>query len=83
MSRWHIYWISCGPADIDRIRAELKPWRWYAHFWRGGDMIVIYHDARFRVDRVDRSTWTPAIEHGRGKGIPDEQLDFLILAHEE
>ena len=82
MSLWHIYWVSCGRADIERIQATLKPWRWYAHFWRGDDMIVIYHDARFQMDRSDRSTWRPAIEHGRRKGIPDEQLDFLILPHQ-
>jgi len=82
MNRWHIYWISCGPPDIDRIQAELKSWRWYSHFWRGDRMIVIYHDARFEMDRADRSTWTSAIEHGRAKGIPDEQLDFLVLPHD-
>jgi hypothetical protein len=27
MTRWHIHWISCGAADIDRIQAGLKPWR--------------------------------------------------------
>ncbi len=81
MSRWHIYWISCSEADIVRLQAELKPWRWYAHFWRDDRMIVIYHDARFEVDRANQLTWTPAIEHGRAKGIPDEQLDFLMLPH--
>jgi hypothetical protein len=67
---------------VDRIRAELKPWRWYAHFWRDDSMIVIFHDARFEVHRTDRATWVPAIEHGRAKGIPDEQLDFLTLPRE-
>lgn len=42
-------------------------------------MVVVYCDARFEVDRFDRPTWIPVIEHGKGKGIPDEQLDFLIL----
>ncbi len=82
MSLWHIYWISCDPAEIDCIQRELKPWRWYAHFWRGSRMIVIYSDARFEMDRTDRSTWRPAIDHGKAKGIPDDQLDFLILRHD-
>jgi hypothetical protein len=56
-----------------------KPWRCCAHFWRGNRMVVVYCDARFEVDRFDRPTWIPVIEHGKGKGIPDEQLDFLIL----
>jgi len=82
MRLWHIYWISCDEAAIDRIQRELKPWRWYAHFWRDRRMIIVYCDARFEVDRTDRSTWAPAIEHGRAKGIPEEQLDFLILPHD-
>ena len=82
MSLWHIYWISCDETQIDEIQRELKPWRWYAHFWRESQMVVIYSDARFEVSRSDRSTWAPAIEHGRMKGVPDEQLDFLILPHD-
>jgi hypothetical protein len=79
MSLWHVYWISCDATDIECIQRELKPWRWYAHFWRGNRMVVVYCDARFEVDRFDCSTWVPVIEHGKAKGIPDEQLDFLIL----
>jgi hypothetical protein len=75
--------VTCTAADIDRIRQGLKPWRWYAHFWRAARMIVVYCDARFEMDRFDRSTWTPAIEHGRAKGIPDEHLDFLIIPHDD
>jgi len=73
---------SRRPADIDRLRAQLKTWRWYAHFWRGDELVVIYHDARFEMDRAGPSTWTPAIEHGKAKGIPDAQLDFLMLPRE-
>ena len=82
MRSWHIYWISCDAAEIDLIQRELKPWRWYAHFWRGNQMVVTYSDARFEMDRTDRSTWLPAIEHGKAKGIPAEQLDFLMLPHD-
>jgi hypothetical protein len=83
MSRWHIYWIRCDAADVDRIQSEIKPWRWCAHFWRDDDIVVVYHDARFQMRRSDRSTWASAVEHGRSKGIPDEQLDFLILPHDD
>jgi hypothetical protein len=82
MTQWHIYWVTCSATEIDRIQRELKPWRWYAHFWRGKQMIAVYCDARFQMDPLDRSTWKPAIAHGKAKGIPDEQLDFLILPHD-
>ena len=81
-ARWHIHWLTCTAADIGRLQRELKPWRWYAHFWRASERIVVYCDARFELDRFDRSTWSPAIEHGKAKGIPDEQLDFLIIPHD-
>src|SRR5262245_66415117 len=67
IAQWHIYWVTCNATDIDRIQSQLKTWRWYAHFWRGSKMIVVYCDARFEVDRLDRSTWIPAIEHGNAK----------------
>jgi hypothetical protein len=82
LARWHVRWVTCSAADIDRVQRQLKPWRWYAHFWRGTEMVVVYSDARFHVDRFDRSTWTPAIDHGKAKGIPEEQLDFLIIDHD-
>ena len=79
MCRWHICWVGCAAEDIERIQRQLKPWRWYAHFWRDRELVVIFSDARFVMDRTDRSTWTAALEHGRAKGIPEEQLDFLII----
>ena len=83
MTHWHIYWISCEPADIDRIQVALKPWRWYAHFWRGDSLVVVFRDARFEMNRNDRGSWRPALAHGRAKGIPDDQLDFLVLPHDD
>jgi hypothetical protein len=83
LAPWHIYWVTCTATEIDRIQKGLKPWRWYAHFWKVARMIVVYCDARFEIDRFDRSTWTPAVEHGRRKGIPEEQLDFLIIPHDD
>src|SRR5262249_50226339 len=41
---WHIYWVTCEVRDIDRIQSQLKPWRWYAHFWRHDEMIVVFCD---------------------------------------
>lgn len=81
-TQWHIYWVTCDATEIDAIQSQLQPWRWYAHFWRENQLIVVYCDARFDMDRRDRSTWARAIEHGQAKGIPEEQLDFLILSHE-
>lgn len=48
---------------------------WYAHFFRGMELIVVYQDRLFSVT-VDLSTWEEPIGHGLALGIPMEQLDF-------
>ena len=48
---------------------------WYAHFFRGTELVVVYQDRVFPVT-VDRSTWTDAVHYGFDHGIPMEQLDF-------
>ena len=48
---------------------------WYAHFFRGMELIVVYQDRLFSVS-VDSSTWEEPLGHGRAHGIPMEQLDF-------
>ncbi len=50
--------------------------RWYAHFFRGDELVVIFADAIFTMS-TSPATWRPAIEHGRRLGIPPEQLDFV------
>lgn len=48
---------------------------WYAHYFRGDALVVVYRDAVFRVS-TDPASWGPAVEHGLAAGIPAEQLDF-------
>ena len=48
---------------------------WYAHFFRGAELVVVYQDRVFPVT-VDPSTWTDAVKYGFEHGIPTEQLDF-------
>lgn len=48
---------------------------WYAHYFRGDELVVVYRDAVFHVS-TDPASWGPAIAHGLASGIPQEQLDF-------
>ncbi len=75
LGRWHLYWVDVTPEQIEAIREQLKP-GWYAHFWAGDRMVVVFDDARFDLDRFDRSGWAPAIEHGLRRGLRREWLDF-------
>lgn len=61
--------------EIDFIQAHTLH-SWYAHFWTGNQLVVVYHDARFDMTRDDSSTWQPAIDHGLGQGLLREWLDF-------
>ncbi|HEY3368416.1 MAG TPA: hypothetical protein VGK74_25460 [Symbiobacteriaceae bacterium] len=48
---------------------------WYAHYFRGNELVVVYGDAVFRMS-TDKESWGPAVAHGLASGIPLEQLDF-------
>lgn len=48
---------------------------WYAHYFRGNDLVVVYRDAVFPVT-TDPASWGEAVAHGLAAGIPLEQLDF-------
>lgn len=48
---------------------------WYAHFFRGVELVVVYQDRVFMAT-VDPSTWAEAVHYGFDHGIPSEQLDF-------
>lgn len=73
--RWHLYWADVSPEQLDLVQAQTRH-GWYAHFWEGDRLLVIYDDARFELPRDDPTTWQPAVDHGLGQGIRREWLDF-------
>jgi hypothetical protein len=46
-------------------------------FWDETQIVVVFDDAVFEVDRNDRETWTAAIQHGMAQGVTERELDFL------
>jgi hypothetical protein len=73
--RWHLYWVDVPEAGIDRVQAGTRH-GWYAHFWQGDRLLVVFDDARFELARHDQRSWQPAIDHGLGQGLRREWLDF-------
>ena len=62
--------------ELERIwQAIVREEPWYAHFFSGDDLAVVFADVIFRMT-TDRASWQPAIEHGLALGIPRKQLDF-------
>ena len=70
---------------VERIRRNLRVESgvpFYAHFYRPGELIVIFPDREFHLS-PDRKTWDPAITYGKSVGIPPEQLDFAPCCFED
>ena len=76
--RWHLYTINVSKEEINKISKKLKSTKWYAHFWKGNDVIAVFKDKTFTFKLDDKKTWKPAIDYGLSIGIPKEQLDFVI-----
>lgn len=74
--RWHLCKVEATPEQLQKLSAVLKPEKWYAHFWNGNKIIVVFRDKTFEQKADDKSTWEPAIQYGLSIGIPKEQLDF-------
>ena len=74
---WHTYTVTLSRDEIHQLQKHLKP-RWYAHFWKGNDVIAIFKDKSFEFDHAKKESWKDAVEFGVAQGIPREQLDFPI-----
>lgn len=77
-NRWHLFTVVALEEDIKKLASNLKPEKWYAHFWNGDDVIAIFPNKTFNFKHSDKSTWMEAVNYGKSLGIPEEQLDFLI-----
>lgn len=68
--------ILISKADIDDLVFYIKQGPWYAHFWHGNEMIVVFRDKVFKFLKNQPTTWREAIGYGISIGIPRKQLDF-------
>lgn len=69
--------------ELERLRRALATNEaWYAHFFSGDRLAVVFSDSVIRVT-TDPASWSSAIEHGLALGIPVEQLDFAPHTFEQ
>ena len=62
---------------VDLLQQNLKEGEpWYAHFYNGERLKIIFRDAAFDVSANDKNTWRKAVDHGLKLKIPPVQLDF-------
>lgn len=77
---WTFLLVSVPVNELDehirRLQANMViDDEWYAHYFRGDELIVVFRDAAFPVT-VDPASWEPAVTYGLSVGVPAEQLDF-------
>lgn len=48
---------------------------WYAHFFRGQSLIVVFQNKIFKVT-INSNTWEEVVKYGLKYNVPIEQLDF-------
>jgi hypothetical protein len=79
---WELVLVEVPAAELEDAIAELRARMvpvddecWYAHFFRDDRLVVVFQD-RVLAATTDDSSWSEIVEHGRRRGVPDEQLDF-------
>ena len=74
---WILHDVVINESQIESIQKSLSEGPWYVHFWEGDNIVVVYKDKIFNIQKSDTSTWSEAIQYGKNLSIPEEQLDFL------
>jgi hypothetical protein len=74
-------------ATIERLRKNmamrfLGRQRFYCHFYRDDELIVVFDDRVFHVT-TDSSTWKEILDHGQALGIARRQLNFAPCRFED
>lgn len=75
---WNLYRVEITPEDFAPLSKTIKPKKYYMHFWKGKEAVVIFRDKIFKFNHDDKESWKPIIEYGLTQDIPKEQLDFPI-----
>lgn len=75
---WSLNDVLVNKKQIEKLGEYLNDDPWYMHFWQSGndDVIVVFKDKIFRIKYSNKTTWREAVEYGKSRGIPEEQLDF-------
>ena len=76
---WIMSKVEVRDEDIEKVietcKDNLMDGPYYCHFYKYGEIIVVFKKRVFRITQ-DKSSWKPVIEYGLSIGIPLEQLDI-------
>ncbi len=74
--RWHIYTVEASQKEIEKLSKWIKPTLWFVHFWRQNELLVVFPNKIFSLERSNEKNWKEAIGYGLALGIPRKQLNF-------
>lgn len=82
---WILHDVSIDDTQIPLLSKTLTDGPWYMHFWDSGtgDIRVVYRNKVFDIQSADKSTWTDAVAYGKSIGIPERQLDFVMVQNSQ
>lgn len=77
---WILNDVLVTEEQIKNLGKHMNDGPWYMHFWQEGNdkVFVVFKDKNFTINYSDKNSWKEAIKHGKNRGIPEEQLDFLL-----
>lgn len=78
-NRWHMYSVEAFDMTISKLTKIIKNQNWYAHFWNGVKMIVVFSNKTFKFRMDDLEGRDKAVQYGILIGIPKKQLDFSVI----
>ena len=75
---WILYTVLASKEQLLKLENLINDYKWYTHFWNDQEIIIVFKDKIFEIDKRNMSEIQKAVEHGIQIGIPEEQLDFLM-----
>ena len=79
---WTLLKVGIEAKAISRVIREIQSnlltgngVPYYAHFYRGEELVIVFPDRAFHVSS-DEDSWKDAISYGESLGVPRAELDF-------
>jgi hypothetical protein len=73
-----VHTVLISKNQIDALPEYIKEGPWYAHFWHGGEILVVFKNETFILHPHKPKEREAAIKHGLKIGIEEESLNFPI-----
>ena len=73
-----VYTIKVPEDTIKNLAENLKSNKYYMYFWNDKNIMIVYKDKTFEINKTNGEELEEAINYGISLGISKEELDFWI-----